>query len=154
MATSLFFKSTILGAALLASSSSLWAVECAEVIWAPKVLERYPGIYNACQAVVEKEGKHFVELQAKFVSYHDHKAKLNIKSKNGSFDKVVETQTLPDDVKVTVNGKQELVHKLERDTELTIYVPSDRFALVSDLAQITTVYEFEDVTPAEIPAKK
>lgn len=36
----------------------------------------------------------------------------------------------------------------------TIYVPSDRFALVSDLAQITTVYEFEDVTPAEIPAKK
>lgn len=149
MGTPLTLKSTIVGAVLLASSASLWAVECTEVVWAPKVLERYPGIYNACQAVVEKDGKHYVELQAKFVSYHDHKAKLNIKSKNGSFDKVVETQTLPDDVKVTVNGKQELVHKLERDTELTIYVPSDRFVLVSDLAKITTVYEFEDVAPAK-----
>jgi hypothetical protein len=151
MAGPSFFKSIVVGASLVASSS-LWAVECAEVVWTPSVLERYPGIYNACQAVVEKDGKHFVELDAKFVSYHDHKARLSIKSKDGTYDKTVETHALPEDFKVIVDGKQELVRKLERDTELTIYVPSDRFVLVSDLAQITVVYEFEDAVPA--PAKK
>lgn len=149
MAAPLSFKSTLLGAVLLASSTSLWAVECAEVIWAPKVLERYPDIYNACQAVVEKDGKHYVEVQANFVSYFEHKARFSLKTKDGNYEKTVETQELPEDLEVTVNGKKVPLNDVERDTELTIYVPSDRFALVSDLAKITTVYEFEDVTPAK-----
>jgi hypothetical protein len=129
---------------MLAASTSLWAVECTEVIWAPKVLERYPNIYNVCQAVVERDGKHYVEVQAKFVSYHDRKARINFKTQDGNYDKTFETKELPEDFKVIVNGKQELLRKVEQDTELTVYVPSDRFALVSDLAQITVVYEFED----------
>lgn len=143
MATSSLLKSTILGGTLLASSS-LWAVECTEVVWHPSVLERYPNIYNVCQGVVEQEGKHYVEVQAKFVSLRDKKARLNFKTVDGTFDKTVETKELPADFTVYINGKKELLRNVQRDTELTIYVPSDRFALVSDLGQITVVYEFEE----------
>jgi hypothetical protein len=150
MPVSTFFKSTVLGVSLVASSS-LWAVECAEVVWTPSVLERYPNIYNVCQAVVEQDGQHYVEVQAKFVSLRDKKARLNFKTVEGVYDKTVETKELPDDFTVLINGKKELLRNVERDTELTIYVPSDRFALVSDLAHITVVYEFEDEV---VPAKK
>lgn len=151
MARSSMLKSIVLGATL-AASPSLWAVECAEVVWAPSVLERYPNIYNACQKVVEQDGQHFVEVQAKFVSLKDNKARLNLKTVEGVYDKTVETKELPKDFTVMINGKKELLRDVERDTDLTIYVPSDRFALVSDLAHITVVYEFEDAEPA--PAKK
>jgi len=151
MARAIFLQSTVLGVALLASSS-LWAVECADVIWAPATVERFPNIYNVCQAVVEQDGKHYVEVQAKFVSLNDNKARLNFKTTEGTYDKTVETKELPKDFTVMINGKKELLRDVERNTDLTIYVPSDRFALVSDLAHITVVYEFEDAEPA--PAKK
>lgn len=147
---SAFLKSVVLGATVLASSS-LWAVECTEVVWNSSVLERYPNIYNVCQGVVEQDGKHYVEVQAKFVSLNDNKARLNFKTVEGTYDKTVETKELPEDFTVLINGKKTLLSKVERDSELTIYVPSDRFALVSDLAHITIVYEFEDDA---VPAKK
>lgn len=145
---SAFLKSVVLGATVLASSS-LWAVECTEVVWNPSVLERYPNIYNVCQSVVVQDGKHYVEVQAKFVSLNDNKARLNFKTVEGTYDKTVETKELPEDFTVLINGKKTLLSKVERDSELTIYVPSDRFALVSDLAHITIVYEFEDAVPAK-----
>jgi hypothetical protein len=149
MATPLLLKSAVVGAAFMASSS-LWAAECSDVIWAPATVERFPNIYNVCQAVVEQDGKHYVEVQAKFVSLRDQRARINFKNLDGKFDKTVETKVLPEDFTVLVDGKQKLLREVERDTELTIYVPSDRFVLVSDLAHITVVYEFEDeVAPAK-----
>lgn len=150
MPVSSFLKSAVVGTTVLASSS-LWAVECTEVVWNKSVLERYPNIYNVCQKVIEQDGQDYVEVHAKFVSLKDKKARLNFKTVEGTYDKTVETKELPDDFTVLINGKNELLRNVERDTELTIYVPSDRFALVSDLAHITIVYEFEDEVP---PAKK
>lgn len=143
MAISLFLKSTVLGLTLVASSS-LWAVECTEVIWSPSILERYPNIYNVCQGVIEHDGKRYVETHAKFVSLRDNKARLNFKTVEGNYDKTFETEALPADFTVVVNGKKERLRDVKQGTELNIYVPSDRFALVSDLAQIAVVYEFQD----------
>ena len=135
---------------MLAASSSLWAVECAEVVWTPHVLERYSNVYNVCQRVIEHDGKHYVEVKAKLLSLHNHQARLNFKLADGSYDKTFETKALPADFKVIIDGKQVLLSKVELNTDLTVYVPSDRFALVSELAKITTVYEFEsEVVPVK-----
>ncbi|HSC69217.1 MAG TPA: hypothetical protein VLC79_16100 [Cellvibrio sp.] len=132
MATSMLLKSAVTGAALMASSS-LWAAECSEVIWAPSVLEQYPNVSELCQSVVEQDGKQYVEVHGKFVRMTDGKARIKFKHADGSYGKTFETKELPNDYKITVNGQETLLHRVKRDTQLTIYLPPDRFALISDL---------------------
>jgi hypothetical protein len=150
MATSSLLKSAVVGAALMASSS-LWAVECSEVIWAPSVLAQYPNISDLCQGVVEKDGKQYVEVQGKFVRMTDDKARIKFKHADGSYGKTFETQTLPDDFKVTIDGKEVPLHRVQRDTQLTIYLPPDRFTLISDLAAADTAVDMGAEVPAEMP---
>lgn len=149
MATSSLLKSAVVGAALMASSS-LWAVECSEVIWAPSVLAQYPNISDLCQGVVERDGKQYVEVQGKFVRMHDSKARIKFKHADGSYGKTFESKELPDDYKIQVNGKEVLLHRVQRDTQLTIYLPPDRFTLISDLATADTSLDLVEVPP-EMP---
>lgn len=149
MATSSLLKSAVVGAALMASSS-LWAVECSEVIWAPSVLAQYPNISDLCQGVVERDGKQYVEVQGKFVRMTDNKARIKFKHADGSYGKTFETKELPNDYKITVNGKEVLLHRVQRDTQLTIYLPPDRFTLISDLAVADTSLDLVEVPP-EMP---
>jgi hypothetical protein len=149
MATSSLLKSAVVGAALMASSS-LWAVECSEVIWAPSVLAQYPNISDLCQGVVERDGKQYVEVQGKFVRMTDNKARIKFKHADGSYGKTFETKELPNDYKITVNGKEVLLHRVQRDTQLTIYLPPDRFTLISDLAVADTSLDMVEVPP-EMP---
>jgi hypothetical protein len=142
-------KSAVVGAALMASSS-LWAVECSEVIWAPSVLAQYPNISDLCQGVVERDGKQYVEVQGKFVRMTDNKARIKFKHADGSYGKTFETKELPNDYKITVNGKEVLLHRVQRDTQLTIYLPPDRFTLISDLAVADTSLDMVEVPP-EMP---
>jgi hypothetical protein len=149
MATSSLLKSAVVGAALMASSS-LWAVECSEVIWAPSVLAQYPNISDLCQGVVERDGKQYVEVQGKFVRMTDNKARIKFKHADGSYGKTFETKELPNDYKITVNGKEVLLHRVQRDTQLTIYLPPDRFTLISDLAVADSSLDMVEVPP-EMP---
>ncbi|MDF3013844.1 MAG: hypothetical protein K0Q78_2048 [Cellvibrio sp.] len=150
MATSSLLKSAVVGAALMASSS-LWAVECSEVVWSSSVLAQYPNISDLCQGVVERDGKQYVEVQGKFVRMHDNKARIKFKHADGSYGKTFESKELPNDYKITVNGKEVLLHRVQRDTQLTIYLPPDRFTLISDLAVADTSLDMVEVPP-EMPS--
>lgn len=149
MATSLLLKSAVVGVGLMASSS-LWAVECSEVVWEPSVLSQYPNIGDLCQAVVERDGKQYVEVQGKFVRMHDGKARIKFKHSDGSYGKTFESKELPDDYKITVNGKPTLLHRVQRDTQLTVYLPPDRFELISDLTAASNSYAMVEAPP-EMP---
>src|SRR5688572_4775420 len=122
MAASLLIKSAVVGATLMASSS-LWAVECSEVIWAPSVLEQYPNVSDLCHGVVERDGKQYVEVHGKFVRMSDGKARIKFKHADGSYGKTFESKELPNDYKIQVNGQEVLLHRVQRDTQLTIYLP-------------------------------
>jgi len=150
MATSSLLKSAVVGAALMASSS-LWAVECSEVIWAPSVLAQYPNISDLCQGVVERDGKQYVEVQGKFVRMHNNKARIKFKHADGSYGKTFESKELPNDYKIMVNDKEVLLHRVQRDTQLTIYMPPDRFTLIHDLAVADTSLDMVEVPP-EMPS--
>lgn len=150
MATSSLLKSAVVGASLMASSS-LWAVECSEVIWAPSVLAQYPNISDLCQGVVERDGKQYVEVEGKFVRMHDNKARIKFKHADGSYGKTFESKELPEGYKITIDGKEVPLSRVQRDTQLTIYLPPDRFTLISDLAAAESSLEMVDEVPAEMP---
>jgi hypothetical protein len=150
MATSLLLKSAVVGATLMASSS-LWAVECSEVVWSQSVLAQYPNVSDLCQGVVEKDGKQYVEVHGKFVRVSDGKARIKFKHADGSYGKTFESKELPEDFKVLVNNKEVPIHRVQRDTELTIYLPPDRFTLISDLAVADNSIDVEEVPP-EMPS--
>ncbi len=149
MATSLLLKSAVVGVGLMASAS-LWAVECTEVVWEPSVLAQYPNIGDLCQSVTERDGKHYVEVQGKFVRMHDGKARIKFKHSDGSYGKTFESKELPEDYKITVNDKPVLLRRVQRDTELTVYIPSDRFELISDLTAASNSYAMVEAPP-EMP---
>lgn len=150
MATSSLLKSAVVGATLMASSS-LWAVECSEVVWSQSILAQYPNVSELCQGVVEKDGKQYVEVHGKFVRMTDDKARIKFKHADGSYGKTFETKELPDDYKITIDGKEVLLHRVQRDTQLTIYLPPDRFTLISDLAAVDSSLDIADEVPAEMP---
>jgi hypothetical protein len=150
MATSLLLKSAVMGVALMASSS-LWAVECSEVVWDPSVLAQYPNIGDLCQSVTERDGKQYVEVEGKFVRMHDGKARIKFKHSDGSYGKTFESKELPEDYKITVNGKETLLRRVQRDTQLTVYIPSDRFMLVSDIAAANAYEMVEAPAEPEMP---
>jgi hypothetical protein len=151
MATSTLLKSAVVGAALMASPA-LWAVECSEVVWSPAVLAQYPNVSDLCQAVVERDGKQYVEVQGKFVRMTEGKARIKFKHADGSYGKTFESKELPNDYKITVNGKETLLHRVQRDTQLTIYLPPDRFSLISDLAAADAAIEIAQEVPPEMPS--
>jgi hypothetical protein len=150
MAISTFLKSAILGVTLVASSS-LWAADCSEVIWNQSVLDRYPNISSLCKGVVERDGKQYVEIQAKFISVRDNKAHIKFKHADGSYGKTFETRELPSDFTVLIDGKDVPLRRVQRDTQLSLYLPPDRFVLLSDLAKeaeaIAFYQEVEPVMP-------
>ena len=150
MATSTLLKSAVLGATLMASSS-LWAVECSEVVWDASVLAQYPNIGSLCQSVTERDGKQYVEVDGKFVRMTDGKARIKFKHSDGSYGETWQSKELPDDYKITIDGKSTSIQRVQRDTELTIYIPSDRFMLISDLAAADSGFEMVEAVPAEMP---
>src|SRR6187431_825560 len=150
MATSSLLKSAVVGATLMASSS-LWAVECSEVVWSQSVLAQYPNVSDLCQRVVEKDGKQYVEVHGKFVRVSDCKARIKFKHADGSYGKTFESKELPDDYKILVGGKEVPIQRVDRDTELTIYLPPDRFTLISDLAAVDSSVDLGDEVQAEMP---
>ena len=143
MATSTLIKSAVMGFALTASSS-LWAVECSEVVWDSSVLSQYPNIGDLCQSVTVKDGKYYVEVQGKFIRMHHGKARIKFKHSDGSYGKTFESKTLPDDYAVMINGESVPAQRIQRDTMLTVYIPSDRFMLLSDLSS-ATAYDMVEV---------
>jgi|GEM_PF-1851564 len=133
-----FSKVAVLSAAMLMSAEVL-AVECSEVVWNESVLSKYPSISEYCQGVVERDGRTFVQLDAKFISANDGKAKLQFEHPDGSYGDTFETEKLSDDFRVTLSGRPTRIEDIPRNSELHVFMPPDRFELVGDLESTSTI---------------
>ncbi len=150
MKLSSMLRSTAVGVALL-SSSSLWASECSDVVWSADTLAKYPNIGSVCKSVVEKDGKQYVEADAKFISIRNGKAHLKFKHSDGSYGDTFETRTIPDDFRIMLDGKSTSIHRIPRDAMLTMYVPVDRFGMVPDLNNTASVVDLDEAAEPEMP---
>ena len=96
--------------------------QCQDVNWAPQTLAQYPRIAEACQAVVQRDGKYFVVFSGIIRRLERLGRDVTVEFKDG--DRV--TLTLPADMKVDVGGTMTPPHHLIRGQELTFYVPQDQ----------------------------
>jgi hypothetical protein len=123
---------------ILAAPAAL-AAECSDVEYHQDVLDKYPAIANACQGVIEKNGKTYVEVTADFVSFRrPDKLIVNVHENDGT----KERQTIMVDPKMRVKtGDSEMkFSELPRNYTLNFAIPSDRFELAND-EEITATEE-------------
>ncbi|WP_157471594.1 hypothetical protein [Gilvimarinus agarilyticus] len=132
MKTSTIIKTTVLGVAIAASSSAM-AKECSEVNWKPGILAEYPEIAQACQGIHERNGKEYVELDAKFVRSVGDQVRIKFLHQDGEYGETIQTKNLPRDFKIDLDGRERSIHDLTRDSTMQVFIPTDRFALVADI---------------------
>lgn len=126
---------TIWSAALLAASAAVAAqtnnpaftasgTKCEDVKWSQETLAKYPKIGDACQSVLQRDGKYFVVFSGEVRTVADRGRKLTIDFKDG------ERATLnpPEGMSVEINGRPTRVRDLRRGDVLNFYVPQERFA--------------------------
>lgn len=126
---------SIVAAATLGASASALAqtptdvtftatgTQCKDVNWAPQTLARYPHIAEACQSVVQRDGKYFVVFSGTVTRVARQGRDVTVQFKGG------EEATLnpPSDMRIDIGGTMTLPRDLMRGQELTFYVPQDRF---------------------------
>jgi hypothetical protein len=97
--------------------------KCEAITWSQEALEKYPKISEACQEVMERDGKYYVKFSGtvRRVSGQD----VTVNFKNGS-DAL--TLTTPENMSIYVDGRARSVSSLRRGDELTFYVPQDAVA--------------------------
>ncbi len=96
-----------LAASLLVSvfAAPAMAADCSDVTWHQDVLAQYPSVANACQEVIEKDGKKYVKLKAEFVRYREpHKIQLEVFEQDGN--KVSQTVSVKPGATINAGGNQ------------------------------------------------
>lgn len=141
---------TLAAAVVLAASASLSAqtrtdraftatgTSCEEVNWSREVLQRAPNIAEACQEVMQRDGKYYVKFQGEVERVTNRGRELTVAFKGG------DTITLnpPENMTVIMNDRPRPVSALRPGDQLNFYVPEDRF---------TARFAAEDASPAAQP---
>lgn len=118
-------------ATAMATSATALAKDCSEVTWKEAVISEYPQIADACQGVVEFNGKEYVELDAKYVRSAGDQVRIRFMHQDGDYGPTYETKNLPKNFQIEIDGRQRSIHTLTRDSTMQLFVPTDRFAIVA-----------------------
>lgn len=143
---------SICSAAALAASAAALAqtdnpaftatgTKCEDVTWSQETLAKYPKIGDACQSVLQRDGKYFVVFSGTVRSVADRGRKLTIDFKDG--ERV--TLNPPEDMSVEIDGRATRVRDLRRGDALNFYVPQERF--VAEIPEGTRVSAPIRITP-------
>jgi hypothetical protein len=97
---------------------------CSDITWQPSVLEQYPRIAEACQDVVQYDGRYFVQFDGTVQSVTGNGSRLVMR-----FEGLDENTTLnpPENARLFIAGRSTPFRDLTRGQELTIHVPADQF---------------------------
>lgn len=115
---------------IFSCSALVLADACEDVIWSDAVLNQYPFINEYCQEVVEKDGRSFVRIDGKFMSGRSGRAKIQLQRPDGELDDIYVSNKLSSNFRAVLDGKPTKLRDIPRRSELTIYLPPDRFDLV------------------------
>lgn len=97
---------------------------CEQVTWSEEALERYPNIASACQEVMERDGEYFVRFEGEVRRVTDRGGRVTIAFEDGD----TLTLTPPENLALTIDGRQRAPRDLRPGDELTFYVPQDQLA--------------------------
>lgn len=116
--------------------------KCADVTWSQETLAKYPKIGDACQSVMQRDGKYFVVFSGEVRTVADRGRKLTVDFKDG--ERV--TLNPPESMSVQIDGRATRVRDLRRGDVLNFYVPQERF--VAEFPEGTAVSVPIRITPA------
>lgn len=97
---------------------------CSDVTWSDEALERYPNIASACQEVMQRDGRYFVRFEGEVRRVADRGNRVTIAFEDGD----TLTLTPPENLALTIDGRQRAPRDLLPGDDLTFYVPQDQIA--------------------------
>jgi len=97
---------------------------CEEVTWSEDALERYPNIASACQEVMERDGEYFVRFEGEVRRVTDRGGRVTIAFEDGD----TLTLTPPENLALSIDGRERSPRDLRPGDELTFYVPQNELA--------------------------
>lgn len=97
--------------------------KCEDITWSNDALQQYPKIADACQEVMERDGKYYVKFEGTVRRVRGQDVTVNFK---GGSDEL--TLTPPENMSLYIDGRERTVRSLQRGDELTFYVPQDEVA--------------------------
>ena len=135
---------TVILSVAFISAAPVSAKECSDIEWSMSVLEEYAQIADACQGIVEVNGKEYAELEAKFVRSVGDQVRIKFKQNDGTWGPTYQTRNLNKDFQVTMDGERLNVHKLQRDSIMELHVPTDRFFVMGSFDDTADQYAMVD----------
>lgn len=118
---------------------------CSDIVWQADVLQRYPDIDDACQEVVEYDGREYVRFVGTVQSSSTESMTMQFEGTDQEI-----TLTTPDDLSLFVDGRPTRARRLQRGQELTFHVPADQF--VAHFFEPGSETEFVVVRIVQAPA--
>lgn len=97
---------------------------CSDVRWSAEALSQYPNIARACRDVMQRDGRYFVRFEGEVRRVADRGQQLTIDFRDGD----TLTLTPPEDLSLTINGRNTRARDLRPGDELTFFVPQDQLA--------------------------
>ena len=138
--------------ALLWSSSGVAQGNCGNIQFTTDISSRFPNAANACLDVVQREGKDYAHFQARIVSVSGSRVEAEFKLPNGEYGRTV-AFTPPGNSRVRIGGSTYRYSDLSRGQELDVYLPPDRWELVSEvpLTEPTETFAALPSTASSLP---
>src|SRR5690606_33798203 len=97
---------------------------CEQVTWSDQAIERYPNIADACQEVMERDGEYYVRFEGEVRRVTDRGGRVTIAFEDGA----TLTRTPPENLSLSLDGRDRRPQDLRPGDELTFYVPQDQLA--------------------------
>lgn len=133
---------------------------CAEVQWAPKLLQQYPRIADACQEVVAVNGENWARIEGRLINVNSNGSVTSmVLDRNGRGLGRLTLKPAPNQ-KVVLDGREESFNQLDNGAILNLYIPEHMYAVAtepsapeSEMAEIEAQPDEEVAqTSEELPA--
>ena len=102
---------------------------CADIEWSSAVTNEYPNIADACDEVVEKNGKRFARVEVEIQRVRGRTLTFKIINNDGSSAGNY-SQTVDTSWRAKIGGRNYRASDLSRGQRLNVYLPSDRWAVI------------------------
>lgn len=129
-----------------AQSNAQADLTCDDISFSGAVLERYPDAANGCWDVVERDGERYAKMKVELMRTSNNRATFRFMHPDGTTGPT-KSITVPSDWRARIDGRNYRVRDLGRGQELTVYMPSDRWAahVARDSAIEVANYELADI---------
>ena len=127
---------------------------CDDIEFTSLVTSQYPDVMDACQDVVERDGKKYARLSAEMVRYLpvSGEIRLRFKERDGDYGEVVAIKPQAP-LNIRLGGRRVAVRNVARGQEFNIYLPQDRWAVavLEDEVVVEELYDVDELPSTASP---